>query len=64
VSEIGELVPELRIKIQHDVGMPYAGQFSLGSRIVPWMCLLGLLIRTKPHGSWRSALHQYAPLAV
>jgi hypothetical protein len=28
------------------------------------MCILGLLVRTKPRGSWRSNLHEYTPLAV
>ncbi len=64
VSEIGKLVPELKIKVKYDVDRPYAGEFSLGSRIVPGMCILGLLVRAKPRGSWRSTLHQYTPLAV
>ncbi len=64
VSEIGKLVPELKIKVKYDQDRPYAGEFSLGSRIVPAMCILGLLVRAKPRGSWRSTLHEYAPLAV
>jgi hypothetical protein len=64
VSEISELVPELKIKVEYDVDKPYAGEYSLGSRIVPGMCILGLLVRTKPRGSWRSNLHEYTPLAV
>ena len=64
VSEIGKLVPEFKIKVKYDEDRPYVGEFSLGSRIVPGMCILGLLVRTKPRGSWRSTLHEYAPLAV
>lgn len=64
VSEMSELVPELKIKVKYNVDKPYAGEFSLGSRIVPGMCILGLLVRAKPRGSWRSTLHEYAPLAV
>jgi hypothetical protein len=43
---------------------PYAGTFSLGSRIVPGMCTLGLLVRGAPRGSRRSNLYAYAPLAA
>jgi hypothetical protein len=63
-SELSEWVPELGIRIAHDVGKPYAGEFSLGSRFVPWMCVSGLLARGKPRGSWRSNLHEYALLAT
>jgi len=64
VSELSELVPELKIKVKYDVNKLYAGEFSLGSRLVPGMCTLGFLVRAKPRGSWRSNLYEYAPLAA
>jgi len=64
VSEISEMVPELKLKVRYSVDKPYAGEFSLGSRLVPGMCILGLLVRTKPRGGWRSNLYEYAPLAA
>ena len=64
VSELSELVPELKIKVKYDVDKPYAGEFSLGSRLVPGMCVLGVLVRAKPRGSWRSSLYEYAPLVA
>ena len=66
VQEIGRAVPELGSKIRHSVGKAYEGEFSLGSRLVPGMCALGLLVRTRPRGSpfaWRSNLYEYAALA-
>jgi hypothetical protein len=64
VSEISELVPELKSKVTYAVDKPYGGEFSLGSRLVPGMCVLGDLVRAKPRGSWRSSLYEYAPLAT
>ncbi len=66
VQEISQAVPELEAKIRHSVGKAYEGEFSLGSRLVPGMCGLGLLVRARPRGSsyaWRSNLYEYAALA-
>ncbi|MDY7042292.1 MAG: winged helix DNA-binding domain-containing protein [Chloroflexota bacterium] len=63
VSVIGGLVPELKSKVKYNVDRPYGGEFSLGSRLVAGMCTLGLLVRAKPRGSWRSNLYEYALLA-
>jgi len=61
--QIIQAVPELAVKIRHDVGKPYEGEFSIGSRIVPGMCTRGLLVRTRPRGTWRSSLYEYAVLS-
>ena len=63
VQEISQAVPELQAKIRHDVGKPYEGEFSVGSRLVPSLCTLGLLVRVRPRGSWRSNLYDYAALS-
>jgi hypothetical protein len=60
VRQMGSKVPELRAKIRHDVGKPYEGEFSIGSRLVGGMCARGLLVRAKPRGTWRSNLYEYA----
>jgi len=60
--QISQAVPELKAKIRHDVGKSYEGEFSIGSRLMPSMCALGLLIRARPRGSWRSNLYEYAAL--
>ena len=63
VRDIARMVPELTAKVQHSAGKSYAGEFSVGSRLVPGMCALGLLVRARPRGTWRSTLHQYAALS-
>jgi len=60
--EIGQAVPELEATVRYGVGKPYEGDVSIGSRLVPSMCTLGLLIRTRPRGTWRSNLYEYAAL--
>jgi hypothetical protein len=62
-QEIAEAVPEFQAKIRHDVGKPYEGEFSIGSRLISNMCAQGLLVRTRVRGTWRSNLYEYAPLA-
>jgi uncharacterized protein YcaQ len=64
VAELSERVPELAAKFQYAPDKPYGGEFSVGSQLVPWMCVLGLLVRAKPRGTWRSNLYEYAPLAA
>jgi hypothetical protein len=61
--QIIQAIPELKVKIRHDVGKPYEGEFSIGSRLVPGMCTLGLLVRARPRGTWRSSLYEYAALS-
>jgi hypothetical protein len=63
VREISQAVPELKAKIRHSVGKPYEGEFSVGSRLIPSMCVQGLMIRARPRGSWRSSLYEYAALS-
>jgi len=63
VQQISRAVPELKAKVAHDEGKAYAGEFSIGSRLVPRMCAEGLLIRARPRGTWRSNLYEYALLS-
>jgi hypothetical protein len=63
VQQISRAVPELMIKVRHSVGKPYEGEFSVGSRLVPSLCTLGLLIRARTQGTWLSSLHTYAAMA-
>jgi hypothetical protein len=62
VQEISRAVPELQAKIRHSLGKRYEGEFSIGSRLVLNMCAQGLLVRTRPRGTWRSSLYEYAAL--
>jgi uncharacterized protein YcaQ len=63
VAELTECIPDLTARIEYAPDKPYGGTFSLGSQLVPWMCMLGLLVRAQPRGTWRSNLYAYAPLA-
>jgi hypothetical protein len=63
LRQMGRHVPELKAKIRHDVGKPYEGEFSIGSRLVGDMCARGLLVRARPRGTWRSSLYEYAALS-
>jgi DNA glycosylase AlkZ-like len=60
VRKISQAVPDLEAKVRHSVGKPYEGEFSIGSRLIPDMCTLGQLVRTRPGGTWRSNLYEYA----
>jgi hypothetical protein len=62
-QQIGRKVPEFAAKIHHDTGKAYEGEFSIGSRLVGDMCMRGLLVRTRPRGTWRSSLYEYAALS-
>ena len=64
VRQISQAVPELQARVRYGVDKPYGGDFSIGSRLVPSMCALGLLIRARPRGTWRSNLYEYAPLSA
>ena len=64
VRQINQAVPELKTKIRHSEGKAYAGEFSVGSYLVPnIMGARGLLIRARPRGTWRSNLYEYAVLS-
>jgi hypothetical protein len=63
VREISQAVPELNARVRHSVGKPYEGEFSIGSRLIPSMCALGLIVRGRPRGTWRSNLHTYVALS-
>jgi hypothetical protein len=63
VRQISGAVPELKAKVEYDADKSYGGTFSVGSRLVPAMCALGLLVRARPRGTWRSNLYEYAALS-
>jgi hypothetical protein len=63
VKELSQALPELQAKVRHDVGKPYEGSYSIGSRLVPGMCDMGLLVRARPRGTWRSSLYEYTALS-
>ena len=63
VPELSRFVPVLGATITHSAGKSYAGKFSLGSRLVPAMCAIGLVARARPRGTRNSNLYEYAAMA-
>jgi len=64
VRKINQAVPELQAKISHSEGKAYAGEFSIGSYLIPNIIgAQGLLVRARPRGTWRSTLYEYALLS-
>lgn len=63
VRDLGQAVPELAARVRHSAGRAYEGEFSVGSRLIPVLCAQGLLVRTRPQGTWRSNLYEYALLS-
>jgi len=63
VEELRERIPELGARFHYASGKTYAGTFSVGSQIVPWLCTQGSVVRARPRGSRRSTLYEYASLA-
>ena len=63
VREISKSVPELMTRVVYGTDKSYGGEFSIGSRLLPAMCSLGLLVRARPRGTWRSNLYEYTALS-
>jgi hypothetical protein len=61
-AELSEAIPELRQCFHYAPDRPYGGVVTLGSVLLPRLTLLGLLVRGRPRGSWRSNQHEYALL--
>jgi hypothetical protein len=64
VQEISRDMPVLRVKVIYSAGRPYLGELSIGSRLIPAMCVLGLFVRARPRGTWQSNLYEYAALSA
>ncbi len=62
MAELGEVVPELKAQFEYAPGKSYAGTYSIGTRLISGLCVIGLLVRARPRGSWRSNLFEYALL--
>lgn len=59
-AEITAALPELEGKIHYAPDKPYGGMVSIGSMLFPRLTALGVLVRGRPRGTWRSNLHEYA----
>ncbi len=59
-AELSEGIPELKQRFHYAPDKPYGGVVTLGSMLPPRLTLLGLLVRGRPRGSWRSNQYEYA----
>ncbi|MFF0297704.1 winged helix DNA-binding domain-containing protein [Kitasatospora sp. NPDC004614] len=60
-SQIGELVPQLREKIEYGAGTSYHAEQSVGMRLLRLLGMEGSMVRRRPVGSWTSSQHRWAP---
>jgi hypothetical protein len=61
-AELSEAIPELKQRLHYAPDKPYGGIVTLGSMLLPRLTPLGLLVRGRPRGSWRSSQYEYALL--
>lgn len=61
-GQVAERVPALRTRVRYGAGRAFTAEVSIGARLVPGMCVEGLLVRAYPRGTWRSNLWHYARL--
>ena len=58
-AEVTAAIPALQHKIHFSPDKPYGGLVSIGSMLLPRLTALGILVRGRPRGTWRSNLHEY-----
>lgn len=63
VQEMTELLPALAAPVWRGVDGAGSTPSRLGQRLIPALCVQGLLVRAQTRGSWRSDLFSYAPLS-
>jgi hypothetical protein len=61
--ELGEDVPELRIKIATGAGKVYEGTIGVSTQVLFLLATEGRIIRGRPRGSWISTQYRWAPMA-
>jgi len=61
-AELSDAIPALHQRITYAPDKAYASEMALGSLLLPRLTMLGLLVRGRARGSWRSNQHEYALL--
>jgi hypothetical protein len=61
-AELGEDVPELRIKIPTAAGKAYEGTIGVSTQVLFLLATEGRVIRGRPRGSWVSTQYRWVPL--
>ncbi len=60
-GELGEDVPELRLKLTFGEGKTWAGTVGLSTRVLFLLATKGLIVRARPLGTWLSSQYRWAP---
>ena len=63
-QEIAQFLPVLDAHVVRDSDGAGGSPSRLGERLIPALCVQGLLVRAQTRGSWRSDLFSYAPLSA
>lgn len=63
VQEMAEFLPALDAPVWRGPEDDGSTPARLGQRLIPALCVQGLLVRAQTRGSWRSDLFSYAPLS-
>lgn len=63
VAELTKAIPALATKLRFAQGKAYAGEASVGSRIVLVLAAEGRIARSRPLGSWISTQYRWASMA-
>lgn len=64
VQEMAEFLPNLDAPVSRDPNGAGSTPSRLGQRLIPALCVQGLLVRAQTRGSWRSDLFSYVPLSA
>ncbi|WP_259464922.1 winged helix DNA-binding domain-containing protein [Streptomyces sp. TLI_171] len=60
-SQLGDLVPQLREKLDYGVGTSYQAEQPVSMRMLRLLGMEGSMVRRRPVGSWTSSQHRWAP---
>lgn len=62
-SELAERVPELAARIVFHEGKPYGGPTTIGTRVMDALGTLGVVVRARSRGGWKTSRCTWAPLS-
>ncbi len=57
--ELGDALPELRTSVSITPNKPYGSSISVHTRVLTLMGFMGLVVRTRPVGSWISSQYRW-----
>lgn len=63
-AELAALVPEMKAQLRFGEGKKWAGQISIGSRLLFQLSAEGAIVRGRPRGSWLSTQYRWAPASA